>query len=473
MFSVKKPSAFNTVTFRLTAWHFLLFTLVSGAVMWFARVRLDDILQARTDHDLKEDLVELHADFTAGGVARLQEDFDRESGSNGPEAIVLALVGSGGGVKASSDLEPWKGLLLPPRETEHLAAGDYAFSTFQHPGEAQTVRMASLRLSDGSLLCLGHTLREEEEMMEIFHGVLLLAFLGMLTAGCVMAWWLTRTAMAGVARVTSMASTMGRERLGERVEIGHEGQEISNLAVAFNGMLERIDVLVRSLSEVTDHLAHDLRSPLTRLRGTAETALTSDAGLAEFKELAATVVEESDALVAMLNTMLEIARTDAGRVSLETTMVDVGELLAGSYELFRPAAEDRGLRLVLQLPNVSPAARSDRPRLQRIIANLIDNAIKYTLAGGTVTLSAVHGTNGINISVSDTGIGIGEADLARIFDRFYRADVSRSQPGSGLGLSLSRVFARALGGDITVSSTLGKGSIFTVRLPAAAGGGES
>ena len=467
-----RRSPFNTVTFRLTAWHLLLFTLVSAAIMGLAEARLDAILRARTDHDLQEDLIELRADFAAAGLRKLQEAFDREAKSNGPEVIVLALVSAAGEIRASSDLAPWAGLKLPPRETIGLRPGDFGFSSLAHPGQDERVRMAFLRLADGQLLLLGHTLREEDEMTEIFHGVLLLALFGMLVTGCVMAWLITRTAMAGVARVKRMASTMGRDRLGERVVVGNDGQEITDLAVAFNGMLERIDALVRSLREVTDNLAHDLRGPLTRLRGTAETTLTSDAGIGEYKELAATVVEETDALVALINTMLEIAETDAGRLSLETTTIKVAELLAASHELFRPAAEDRGLRLNLELSADQLIIRSDRARLQRVLANLLDNAIKYTPVNGSITLSARRVDQRIAIAVEDTGIGINELDRARIFDRFFRADLSRSQPGNGLGLSLCEALVHALGGKITVESVLGKGSLFTVWLPLGAAAGR-
>ena len=223
---------------------------------------------------------------------------------------------------------------------------------------------------------------------------------------------------------------------------------------------------------VFDPTAHDLRGPLTRLRGTAETTLTSDARIGEYKELAATVVEETDALVALINTMLEIAETDAGRLSLETTTIKVAELLAASHELFRPAAEDRGLRLNLELSADQLIIRSDRARLQRVLANLLDNAIKYTPVNGSITLSTRRVDQRIAIAVEDTGIGINELDRARIFDRFFRADISRSQPGNGLGLSLCEALVHALGGKITVESVIGKGSLFTVWLPLGAAAGR-
>ncbi len=462
---MKRPDPFQSVTFRLTAWHLLLFTAVSLAVMWLAEARLSSILRARTDHDLKEDLVELRADFDSDGLERLQEAFDREAKSNGPENILLALVRRDGESDASSEDEPWEGVVLPPAGALEMPSGEFTVSTVKHPTEEGGARVAALRLPGDRWLCICHTLSEEHEMRAIFHGVLPLALLGMLVTGCVMAWWLTGTAMAGVVRVTRMASTMGREHLGDRVTVGKEGQEITDLAVAFNGMLQRIDLLVRSLREVTDNLAHDLRSPLTRLRGTAETALTTDAGLAEHKELASSVVEECDALVCMLNTMLEIAQSDAGGLSLDTQEINLTELLSRTHELYRPAAEDCGLQLQYASPEGSILIRCDRTRLLRVLVNLLDNAMKYTPSGGVITLSLARKDDLVLISVADTGPGISEADQLRIFDRFYRADESRSKPGIGLGLSLCQAIAQALGGGITVTSKPGEGSTFTLRLP--------
>lgn len=448
----------------MTAGYVLLFTLVSLAVTILAHARLRAVLRKRTDSDLLEDLRELRLHYRSDGRSALQADFDRESASTGAEEIFLALVTAKGEIVASSDAAPWRGLTLALLVENSGAPGAGVFSSIAHPLSGEPVRSAFLTLDDGSVLCIFRSLDEENEWMEIFRGILLLALLGMLASGSLMGWLLAWRAMAGVARVTRLASGMGRDRLGERVAVGRDGQEIEDLAVAFNGMLVRIDSLVRNLGELTDDFAHDLRSPVTRLRGAAETTLMSDAGLHEYRELAAMVVEEADALIAMLNTMLEIAETESGRARIEVKPVTVSALLEETHELYRPAAEDSGISLVCNPGGEELVVRADRARLQRVLANLLDNAIKYTPRGGRIVLSAVREGERAAIAVTDTGAGISANDLPHVFERFYRADSSRSRSGSGLGLSLSRAIVTALGGEIRVSSRPGDGSVFTVYL---------
>jgi signal transduction histidine kinase len=352
-----------------------------------------------------------------------------------------------------------------PEGPERPPSGGTRLRTVAQPERGIALRVARRGVADGGSLCVGRTLAEEAELAQIFQGILLAAMLGMLVSGGTMGWLLVRRAMSGVERVTQTAVHIGRDRLGERVDVGREGQEIEDLAVAFNEMLERIDTLVKNLREVTDNLAHDLRSPLTRLRGLAETTVISESRLDEYKELAATVVEEADALIALLNTVLEIAETDSGMARISSGAVNVGRLVRETRELFQPAAEDCGIRLECDPAPEDLVIQGDVARLQRVMANLLDNAIKNTPSGGTIRLSASGTPGRAAIVVEDTGTGIDVKDLPRIFDRFYRGDRSRTQPGSGLGLSLSLAIVRAHGGEIRVESAPGKGSVFTVLLP--------
>jgi signal transduction histidine kinase len=280
-----------------------------------------------------------------------------------------------------------------------------------------------------------------------------------------MGWFITRRAMSGVERVTKTAMFIGKDHLGERVNIGHEGLEIEDLAIAFNGMIERIDSLVTGLRDVTDNLAHDLRSPITRLRGTAETTLAAKSSIQDYREFAAAVIEDADALIHLLNTILEIAKTDSGMARFVKEPVNVAELVRNTHELFLPAVEDQGLRFEIDIEPGELIIKGDVARLQRVMANLLDNAIKHTPRGGMIRVVAAKSSDHVAISVMDTGEGIDAKDMPRIFERFYRGDASRSKPGSGLGLSLCQAIVRAHGGEINVTSTPGKGSTFTVRLP--------
>ncbi|MFZ0035015.1 MAG: HAMP domain-containing sensor histidine kinase, partial [Sedimentisphaerales bacterium] len=275
-------------------------------------------------------------------------------------------------------------------------------------------------------------------------------------------------AMSGVKRVTQTAVSIANEgNLIHRVPVGNEGREIRNLALAFNNMLERIQSLVSELRDVTDNIAHDLRSPITRIRGIAETTLTSNENLDTYREMTATIIDECDMLVGMINTMLEIAETQAGAANFEVAPVDIIKIVKDAHELFQPVAEDKNITLELDVQNgvKTVLVAGDTTRLQRAIANLLDNAVKYTDSGGKVTVSVERTQTQVKISVSDTGLGIEEKDITRIFDRFYRADTSRSTAGNGLGLSLAHTIVQAHKGKIVVESTPGKGSTFTILIP--------
>jgi signal transduction histidine kinase len=268
-----------------------------------------------------------------------------------------------------------------------------------------------------------------------------------------------------VEAVTRTAQEISGGTLAKRVPVGTRGDEIDQLAATFNQMLGRIQALITEIKEMSDNIAHDLKSPITRIRGMAEVTLTTGKGIEEYENMAAGTVEECDRLLDMINTMLMITKTESGVHPLDYQQVDMPRLVRDACELMETVAEDKGLSLACETSETLPLVGDPR-MIQRILANLLDNAIKYTPSGGSVrvSLSAIDGGEAL-VAVQDTGMGIPPDDLPHIFERFYRCDQSRSEPGTGLGLSLARALARAHQGDITVTSTLGQGSTFTLTLP--------
>jgi signal transduction histidine kinase len=259
--------------------------------------------------------------------------------------------------------------------------------------------------------------------------------------------------------------------LGQRVPVNENGDEIDQLAVTINQMLDRIEALVTNIREINDNIAHDLKSPVTRIRGLAEITLINGETLTEYESMAAETIEACDRLLDMINTMLAISKTEAGVEILQAETIDLTSLIHEARELFEPVAEDKGINLGCNI-GVPCIITGDRKMLQRMIANLIDNAVKYTPSGGSVHISyTVTGSDRVMLRVKDSGMGISSRDLPFIFNRFFRCDKSRSQTGAGLGLSLARAVARAHGGDIEVESEPGAGSTFSVILPKQSAGG--
>jgi heavy metal sensor kinase len=320
-------------------------------------------------------------------------------------------------------------------------------------------------ISPTTIAQVGQAMESQSRFIEAFKKIFFATMTLLILVAAAVGWFMARRAVSGVEAVTRTARKISEGSFQERVPVKATDDEIDQLATTFNQMLDRIQVLVTEIKEMNDNIAHDLRSPIARIRGFAEVTLTTGKSPADFEAMAASTIEECDRLLDMINTMLVISKTEAGVEKVSHDKVDIAALIGNACELFEPLAEEKNVALRYHAPEKTKVS-GDARMLQRMLANLVDNAVKYTPPGGEVEISLSESEKkDVTIAICDTGIGISENDLSHVFERFYRCDRSRSQPGTGLGLSLARAIARAHGGDITVTSALDRGSTFTITLP--------
>jgi signal transduction histidine kinase len=256
--------------------------------------------------------------------------------------------------------------------------------------------------------------------------------------------------------------------LAERLPVGRSGDEIDRLAENLNAMLERIEALMAGLKEVSDNIAHDLKTPLTRLRNRAEDALAKSSNEGEYRAALERTIEESDGLIRTFNALLMIARAESGQARDNMTDFDTAEVAHGIQELYEPLAEDKGMTLAVTADTAT--IHGNRELISQALANLVENAIKYGQPVATPLESAAGGPDGaakppdiliearregdqVLLSVTDHGPGIPEADRQRAVERFVRLEASRTQPGSGLGLSLASAVATLHGGGLRLADS--------------------
>jgi signal transduction histidine kinase len=257
--------------------------------------------------------------------------------------------------------------------------------------------------------------------------------------------------------MTETSRTIMAGDLGGRLPIAGTGDEIDRLAENLNIMLERIEALMNGLKEVSDNIAHDLKTPLTRLRNRAEQALRTSGNEAEYRAALDTIIEESDGLIATFNALLMIARAESGQARDNMSEFDAAEIAQDVCELYEPLADEKGIALKVEADTPSPV-KGNRELVSQALANLVDNAIKYSepsaaQANGVpaeIDVQASLSGDRVQLVVADRGPGIAEGERPRVVERFVRLEQSRSQPGSGLGLSLAAAVARLHGGELAL-----------------------
>jgi len=399
------------------------------------------------------------------GIEALLENISERTRYEDPSEEFYRVITFEGETVSTGTMEGWgdPGFYQIPEELLSEKNGHSSY-TVTIPGREGRARIFSIVIGEGMVLQMGEVLDEIEEYLNVLLLWFLVLWSILMFISVFIGWFISKRALKDMKDVTETAREISHGEYEKRVKVKGQFSEIEVLGTTFNDMLDRIQNLLKTMREVNDNIAHDLRSPLARIRGIAEMSLLKETTSEQYRAMAASTIEECDNLIDMINTMLDITEIESGIMKNRNEEFSVVRLIENAWELFRPIAEEKDIRITTELPD-ELNINADRKKLQRIVSNLLDNAIKYTPEGGSISILVIPEEEGIKILFEDTGIGIPEAEIPHIFERFYRCDVSRSQQGVGLGLSLARALSESMNGIIKVTSILNKGSRFVLYLP--------
>ncbi len=438
----------RTTAFQLTLVYLLIFVLFAVSLLGYFALNTRRLITEQITRTVNSEISRLREQYNETGIRGLVLFIDLRSRRPG-SSVYLVTTPKGEGLAGNvGSLEP--GVL------DHPGWLETSYRRIEAPDDAEHRALVEVvELPDGFRLLVGRDLEERERIYGIIANAGRWSFALVVVLGLAGGFFVSRRVLNRIDAMTDTAQTIMAGDLAGRLPVAGTGDELDRLAGNLNAMLERIEALMGGLKEVTDNIAHDLKTPLTRLRNRCEQALRGARGDVDYRAVLESTIAESDDLIRTFDALLMIARAESGQARGNMTEFDAAEIARDVGELYEPLADEKGVLLKVDAPSAAPV-RGNRELVSQALANLVDNAIKYAgpetskINGEAAEIVVGAGADGerITLTVADRGPGIPDADRGRVVERFVRLEQSRSQPGSGLGLSLASAVARLHGGEL-------------------------
>lgn len=451
---------------RLTVLYFVLFALFSMFLVTAVSRDAARVLATQVHESIDADVAALRREYRAGGFVRLLWTLD-ERGRR-PDAGLFYVVDPSGNPIAGNVAELPPGAFRDDGDDADPYPVDYV--RFENGEENHHTALArSFDLDNGFRVLVGRDIGEREKFRAVVRRAFRNIALFTVVMGGVTWLFLSRRVLKRIDQVSSTSRRIVAGDLGGRLPVSGTGDEFDRLAVALNDMLAKIGELMKGLKEVSDNVAHDLKTPLTRLRNRVEAALAGEPSVERYREALEATIDESDTLIRTFDALLMIARIEAGSAPAEPEVVDLSAIVREVGELYEPVAEDEGARFSVSVAD-EIRVRGVRELLAQALVNLVDNALKYGRRDGAapeVAITLARDGDRAVLEVRDRGPGVPEPDRIRVLERFTRLEASRNAPGSGLGLALVAAVVRRHDGRIELGDA-GPGLVVRIELPPAA-----
>jgi signal transduction histidine kinase len=441
---------FRTTAVRLSALYLLLFAACAAFLVFYVTSMSESLLQQQMRDAVGVETAEIERVFEQNGMNGLLRTLERRARQPGANLYIIASPT--GEVLAGNVLSLQPGVL----DTEGWTQAPFRYQRFQDESsrERHMAHAQVIVLSNGMRVLVGRDLGEPEHFRVLVRQALMVA-LGVMGIGALAIWYLIgRNALRRMDRMSGASQRIMDGDLSQRLPTSGSGDEFDRLSESLNTMLGRIEKLNEGLKQVSDNIAHDLKTPLTRLRNKAEAALSGERKATDYRNALEEVIGESDQLIRTFNALLMISRVEAGQAPAEMSVIDLSRIAADSVELYEPVAEDCSLALSGQIAE-GVEISGNRELIGQALGNLIDNAIKYAEGSNdnAIRVALFHESGETVLSVSDAGPGVPDDKRGEVVKRFVRLDESRSKPGTGLGLSLVEAVMEMHGGRLELAAT--------------------